>query len=82
MAKRHPRVITWDGDRGTAPDGTEYEINGEQIRGEPRAYWAMAWIDGHLVDVEAIHESGWPTKDRAKQDAEAHYRAKTAKETS
>lgn len=78
MAKRNKRVIVWDGARGIAPDGTEYSINSEQIRGEPRNYWAEFHGKeiGHPTDTWAI------SLDKAKQAAEAHYRAKILRATS
>lgn len=39
MAKR---IIEWneDFDYGTGPDGTNYALNSETVRGEPKWWWA------------------------------------------
>lgn len=80
MSPRRRRVIVWRRDgTGTAPDGTIYALDSEQTRGEPRMY-SVLWYPhpqrGPEI-VPPVHSSGWPTKDRAIQDAEEHYRART-----
>ena len=73
---RRRRVIVWDGDDGVAPDGSRYSIFSEQIRGEPRQYWAQFGGQelSHPTDPWAI------SRDKAKQSAEHHYRTTESKE--
>ena len=70
------RVITWNGDQGTAPDGSSYVLDVEGGRGEGRMWSALHYPGPMLppVLIAPVHQTGWPTKDRAIQDAEAHYR--------
>ena len=79
---RHRRAIVWESDTGIAPDGSRYFLNSEQIRPEPRIYWSETLnSEGFSVaiDVGRTFATGWPTSDRAKQDAETHYRMTAAK---
>lgn len=44
---RKPRILVWSDTRtATAPDGTNYSIFSEHVRGEARVFWAsLAVID-------------------------------------
>ena len=75
MAKR---VIVWEGDKGTAPDGTRYWINSEQSRGETRQYWA----EFNGAELQHPTDNWAMSKDKAKQSAEAHYQRRLDRLTS
>lgn len=65
-------LLHWKEDHATGPDGTRYLVQSEQVRGEPREYWAEFKAPG---DSDwRIVPAGDASTDRrqAKRNAEAY----------
>jgi hypothetical protein len=76
-APRGKNVLTWDDarDMAVAPDGTQYALNSEQLRGEGRTWWAeLVGAGGRTKELSHPTDPWAISKAKARQAAEHHAR--------